>query len=369
MSREPAVISHLAVGPEDHGVVRHGLGLFRAAREAGVGGFVHRLVREVAELPAAEPPVTDPSGAELSGTEPSGTEPRARAVLHVSFTDALFGPDADSAVEAVLRLRLRGGRLLSVGPHDVPQPEEGAQRFARRRAAFARLVRGADLVIAHSEHEAAALRELAGQGPDGGARTAVRTVPLPLEDPLPLDEPQSLQRPVTADDPAVVGVLGFVHPGKGIEDVIDGVPPGTVVRAIGAAASGHDADARALRERAAARGVRFELTGYVPEPELAGQLAAVDVPVCPHLHVSASGSLNTWIAHGRRPLVVDGPYMREIDGRWPGAVLRRPREELAAAMDELLAEPQRTRAAGPPPRWGWTQVAQACAEAWTELLR
>lgn len=335
MSRRASVISHLVVGPESHGVVRHGLGLFHAAREAGVGGFDHRLVRRADELPVAEP--------------------SAQALLHVSFTDALFGADADCAVEAVLRLRGRG--LLSVGPHDVPQPEEGAQRFARRRAAFARLVRGADLVIAHSEHEAAALRALGGEG------TAVRAVPLPLEEALPVG------RPVAAGDGAVVGVLGFVHPGKGIEDVIDSVPPGTLVRAIGTTAAGHDADARALRERAVARGVRFELTGYVPDSELAGQLEAVDVPVCPHLHVSASGSLSTWIAHGRRPLVVDGPYMREIDERWPGIVLRRRREELGTAVGELLAEPRRTRADRPLPRWGWAQVAEACADAWKELLR
>lgn len=341
MSRRASVISHLVVGPESHGVVRHGLGLFHAAREAGVGGFDHRLVRRTVELPVAEP--------------------SAQALLHVSFTDALFGADADGAVEAVLRLRGRG--LLSVGPHDVPQPEEGVQRFARRRTAFARLVRGADLVIAHSEHEAAALRALAGEGPDGGASTAVRAVPLPLEEALPVG------RPAAAGDGAVVGVLGFVHPGKGIEDVIDSVPRGTLVRAIGASAAGHDADVQVLRERAAARGVRFELTGYVPEPELAGQLEAVDVPVCPHLHVSASGSLNTWIAHGRRPLVVDGPYMREIDERWPGAVLRRRREELGTAVGELLAEPRRTRADRPLPRWGWAQVAEAYADAWKELLR
>ena len=49
------MISHLVVGPESHGVVRHGLGLFHAAREAGVGGFDHRLVRRTVELPVAEP--------------------------------------------------------------------------------------------------------------------------------------------------------------------------------------------------------------------------------------------------------------------------------------------------------------------------
>lgn len=69
MSRRASVISHLVVGPESHGVVRHGLGLFHAAREAGVGGFDHRLVRRTVELPVAEP--------------------SAQALLHVSFTDEI----------------------------------------------------------------------------------------------------------------------------------------------------------------------------------------------------------------------------------------------------------------------------------------
>ena len=35
----------------------------------------------------------------------------------------------------------------------------------------------------------------------------------------------------------------------------------------------------------------------------------------------------------------------------------------------LLAEPRRTRADRPLPRWGWAQVAEAYADAWKELLR
>lgn len=353
------VILHLVVGPQAHGVVRHGLGLLDAAGASGTGELAHRLVR--AESVGA------------LGAGPIRTAEQApAAVLHVSFTDALFGTDPEAAAEEVLRLR--GSHLLSVGPHDVPQPQEGVQRFERRSRAYARLLRDADLVIAHSQHEAGQLRELidgqsrtqAGTQIEAQSAVPVRVIPLPLEAPAP--GPHA--RPGTDGQGAPsVGVLGFVYPGKGFEDVIDQAPAGSQVRAIGGIAAGHDADAAALAERAAHRGVSFEITGYVPEEELAAQLAAVDVPVCPHRHVSASGSLNTWIAHGRVPVVVDGPYMREIDERWPGRVLRCDRDRLGESLRELLAEPARTRAAQPPPSWGWPQVAAAYEAAWTELTR
>ena len=380
-----AEVRHLVIGPQAHGVVRHGLGLFDAARRRGADELEHRLVRAQSVESVGSVESRDfgtgrtAPGAPAAGApaDPAaGTEAPA-GVLHVSFTDALFGPDPQAAVDAVLRLR--GSHLLSVGPHDVPQPQEGHERFARRSRAYARLLGQADLVIAHSEHEAGQLRELGGAQP--GGRGAIRVVPLPLEDPAAAPGaaaspaassagPAPESRPSEAGPGSpCVGVLGFVYPGKGLEDVIDQVPPGTRVRAIGGVAAGHDDEAAGLGERAARRGVAFEITGYVPEAELAAELAAADVPVCPHRHVSASGSLNTWIAHGRIPLVADGPYMREVDERWPGRVVRRDREELGEALRELLADPGRTRAVQAAPSWGWPQVAAAYETAWAEAAR
>ena len=104
------------------------------------------------------------------------------------------------------------------------------------------------------------------------------------------------------------------------------------MRALGAVAAGHDDYAAQLSALAEERGVDFEVTGYVPDSELAAALDAITVPVCPHRHVSASGSLNTWIAHNRRVVVADGPYMREVAERWPDRVVCSPVRELPSRL-------------------------------------
>ena len=45
------------------------------------------------------------------------------------------------------------------------------------------------------------------------------------------------------------------------------------------------------------------------------------MPVCPHRHFSASGSLMTWLGAGRKVLVTDSDYAREIDAWLPGLSL------------------------------------------------
>ena len=89
----------LAVGPADHGVVKHGLELAAAA-----GAPVLRF-DDAAELDAA------------LATDREGASPLPGAI-HVAFTDALFGGPA----EAPRRIReLARGRRLWLGLHDVPQ--------------------------------------------------------------------------------------------------------------------------------------------------------------------------------------------------------------------------------------------------------
>lgn len=340
---EHPVVQHLVMGPQRHGVVRHGLGLASAA--ASGEGLEHRLLRgEIGRPP----------------------RPGAGGVLHVSFTDHLFGPGPEAAVDAVLDLA--EAALLSVGVHDVPQPQEGRERFARRATAYRRLIAAADAVIANSRHEAAQLLELCPQ-----ARQRLHVVPLPLEQPAgPAPTRQGAQVPAPAIEEAaaapVVGLLGFVYPGKGYEAVVEAVPAGTRIRVLGAVAEGHADYADGLAARAAERGVGLEITGFVPEAELARALASIDVPVCPHRHVSASGSLNTWIAHGRVPLALEGPYMREVAQRWPGRVRLCAPDELAAQLGALLGAPGSTRSETVTPAWGWPQVAAACEDVWRRLL-
>jgi glycosyltransferase involved in cell wall biosynthesis len=123
-----------------------------------------------------------------------------------------------------------------------------------------------------------------------------------------------------------VAVLGFLYPGKGLEHVIDAagrvVARGRDVEVVnvGGVSTGHEGLVEELALRARLAGTRFSVTGYVPERDLVDVLRDVDVPVAAHLHVSASGSINTWIALGRRPIVLAGAYTRELAARMPGAV-------------------------------------------------
>ena len=429
------VVCHVIVGPPTHGVTRYGLSLADACA-GSPGGFTHRIVQ-------------------VAGRDDLAPPPRLEAdIIHVTFTDHLFGADPEAAARAVARLvesarrpgvaagllyetsdggapagaaaqtlmrvddeRDRGGVAegagagaagsgdraagraaaankdrgatdrprLSVSVHDVPQPTEGEERFARRARGYAALAAHADIVVVNSAHEAAFF--------DGSAAV----VPLPIEAPRP-QPPAPADRArgtaegrsvsgsgpeaagesgdapstgVSSDAPPTVGLLGFIYPGKGYERVIEAVPAGVRVRALGAVAAGHDDYAAQLSALAASRGVDFQVTGYVPEAGLAAELDAITVPVCPHRHVSASGSLNTWIAHNRRVVVADGPYMREVADRWPGRVVLAgdgpAAPDLASTIAAMLADPDRTWAAEPPPAWDWADLAAAYAGLWDAL--
>ena len=77
-----------------------------------------------------------------------------------------------------------------------------------------------------------------------------------------------------------------------------------VLVAGGGAAPGHEDLLTELEERAAAAGTQFVATGWLDDAALAAACHRVAVPVAYHRHVSASGSVNSWLAAGRRPVVV-----------------------------------------------------------------
>lgn len=314
-------VTVVVAGPAEHGVVRHGLEL---ADAAGV------------------PVLHFADAAELDAAVAGDTLPEA---IHVSFTDALFGGTA-GAPDRIRRLAR--GRTLWLGLHDVPQEGEGADRVARRRACYAEVTAAADGVVVNSRHEASCL----------GAGTSPHVIPLPV--PV-LPQPAV---PPGAD----IAVFGFLYPGKGVGDVIDAAAghPGLRVVNIGGVSEGHGDLAAELAARATAAGVDFHVTGHVPDDEVPALLAAAGVPVVAHRHISASGSLNSWLGAGRRPIAVDGPYVREIAERWPGHLTVVDRGGLADAIRAALADPGSTRAPGPV-AWGWADVARAHLGAWSRL--
>ena len=297
-------MKHLIVGPEGHGVTAYALQL---AAALGVGE--RGIIRE----------------------ETFTHAPLADSPIHVTFTDHLFGTQPLAAVEALLS-RL-GGRPASVSFHDVPQPEEGSERFARRAEAYQRLCDAAAVSVVNSHHEAQFFDH---------APAVIR---------LPIPRVSSHFDPV----PGTVGILGFLYPGKGHEDLIAALE-GTAydLRFLGAVSQGHEQWARDLSSHAA----RVEITGWLGADELASEMGRVAVPVCAHRHFSASGSLMTWLGAGRNVLASDSAYTREIDRWLPGRITLVRDGAWREAVEQF------TPRVIDPPSYGWGDVAAAWTRQW-----
>ncbi|STB96478.1 MULTISPECIES: glycosyltransferase family 1 protein [Corynebacterium] len=292
-------MNHLIVGPDGHGVTEYALGLARATNATSV-------IRE----------------------ETFGSAPLPEGPIHVTFTDHLFG---DTAETLLARL---GDRPFSVSLHDIPQPEEGEGRYARRAEIYRTLASAADVAVVNSEHEARFFSA-------GASAPAVIRLPIPV-----------IHAPFAPED-GTVGVLGFLYPGKGHEDLVAALPEATL-RFLGAVSAGHEEWA----DRLVASGRNVELTGWLTDDELAGEIGRIAVPVCPHRHFSASGSLMTWLGAGRKVLVTDSDYAREIDAWLPGRVTLVEEGGWRDAVEKHVPEQL------DPPRYGWSEVANLWEEAW-----
>ena len=290
-------VAYVVAGPERHGVVLHGLRLAQAS-----AGLAASLVR----LPS-------PSLGEPAALTAELLAPHDRVMVQV--TDRLFGHAAHDA--ARLLCSIARNTSLVVCLHDLPHPAEGADRCARRRAAYREIAVSADVVVVASDHE----RMLLSQCGVADTDTDVVVVPLPLEPAVEAEE--SVTRVTRADD---IGVFGFLYPGKGVEDVIEAtarlsrrVGPLRVTN-YGPVADGHGQYATDLGALARRHGVEFTITGYLNDSSVMRGLRTTTVPVAAHRHVSASGSIGTWLSAGRRPVVVDGGWAAELATRLPGSL-------------------------------------------------
>jgi glycosyltransferase involved in cell wall biosynthesis len=304
---DPTTPHHLLLGPDTHGVTRYAGEVAGAARAP--------VVRDVAQL--------------VPG-----------AAVHLHLTDRLLGREPGEAAAAVERLARRV--RLTVTLHDVPQPTDGPV-FAARAEAYGRIVRASHAWATNSWHEHALV--------DRWSATGARGTVIPLPVPVP-DRPGRAASSAAADGAVVaqpvVGVFGFVYPGKGHRQVVRAVAAlrraGTMasVRILGDAAPGHADEVEALVRTARDRGVPVEVTGRVPEDDLVPALRDVAVGVTAHRNVSASGSLNSWIAAGRRPLVRDGSYAREMAALRPGTLSLFDDSTLVPRLDVALRRPTST---------------------------
>lgn len=310
----------LLLGSRGHGVTAYGADVARAvALRSGVDTSLHARDVEHAVQVAREHPRT-----------------------HVHVTDRLLGPSPEEAADN-LEL-LASVTRLSITLHDLPQESDGTG-LRRRVAAYTRMLAAADAVAVNSEHERALIREHLAVDVD------VASIPLGT---------RTDAVPARGDGEAgtrdlVVLIAGYVYPGKGHlaacqaaaeaagllreggHDVAD-----AVVRAIGAPSPGHERDVDELRTTAASRGVRVDITGFLPDDVFASQMRLPGIPLAAHEHISASRSMLDWIEQGRRPLVAESRYAAEMDALRPGTMARYEPAELAHAIARAWSRPEET---------------------------
>ena len=297
-------VRYLAVGPERHGVTRLALQLGRLSAHES------RWVQDLSRLPA------DPAG-----------------VTHLHVTDHLLGDSPAGAARRFAALAAQGPCTVTL--HDLPQPSDGDGRFERRADGYRAIVDEAAGVVVSSEHE----RDLLHRCGIRPARLAV--IPLPLDEaPLAAPPPPGTRR---AHGPREIGMLGYVYPGKGHGEalrVLHHLPPDVGLTVLGAPSPGHEHLVDELHASAAASGRRLRVSGWLPDEDLAAAARTVDVPVAWHRHISASGSIGSWLAAGRRPVVPAHPWTAELERRCPGALLLA--DDLSTAVRACLDDPART---------------------------
>lgn len=253
---------------------------------------------------------------------------------HVHYTDRLWGATPEASADAIEALAARA--TLTVTLHDLPQPSDGARSMARRVDAYRRVVRCATAVVCTSAYERDLLADVVG----ADAAAACVLVPLPCERAPGASDAEPPRREI--------GVLGFFYPGKGHAEAVAAsaalAEPLPVV-AIGRAAPGHEADLAALVAHARGVGVDCTSTGFLAEEALVARMRQTLVPVVAHRHVSASGSLASWIGAGRRPIVVRNAYFEEMAALRPGTTWLVDDDELPCAIALAAADPARTHLA------------------------
>lgn len=352
---------HVVPGPAHHGVTRHGLGLHE---HLGPGWTADAELLRCGRLD------------ELADGALVGR------VAAVQVTDRLLAGDAEAALSTWQRVTA-GVARLTVVLHDLPQRSDGGSRRARSRL-YAAIAASADGIVVASRHELLLLAAVLRWGQPRQAEAVLartRVVPLPIERFPSGGTGGSVPDQMRSGDGETAGVLtvatlGFVYPGKGLEEVIDAAALAArdprlagrriAVRNLGRASDGHEDLVEELTARAEAAGISWSTSGWVDDADLPGLLAATTVPVAAHRHVSASGSVATWLAMGRRPLVLASRYGDELADRLPGALLLVDLPDLAGAIADGLVDPGATYLAegsvlGP----SWAQAAAELHEVAT----
>lgn len=333
------------------GAVQHGVRVY--------GGLVAAAVRELPDAVDVVDVVVDrPS---LAALREAGRE-LTRAGVDVAYVQlnpqpavGVWGRHVTQLAHLEAFLSTWRGPLVAtvhdLAPRLSPRDRLGAAREAHglrglaRVAWFAggldsllvaRLARRAGRLLVCTEEEALRLRALAPR-----AANRVRVVPhLAMQRGLGPNA-DSRERLGLAGH-RVVTLLGFLHPRKGAELLIDAVPqlPADVIVLLAGRPS-DPAYGDVLIARASALGVadRVRLTGYLDAAALDDVVAATDVGACPFTEMSASGTVAVWIGAACPIVGAPLPQLEALGRAFPGLVTtfaERSPTALAAALTARL---------------------------------
>lgn len=321
---------HVVPGPREHGVVLHALQLLD--QPALASASVRRRI---------------PDPGQFTGP------------LHLHVTDHLWGPTPGTAADRITALA--AGTSIGVTLHDIPDPTDprttGGSGERDRVAAYRRIADAAQVVVVASEFEAELLRRAGTRGP-------ITVIGLPRAEPRPAPRDPGDRLPQVA-------MLGFLHPGKGMETVLETLGRlrlDLAVVNLGPIARGHEEYGRRLHELAAAQGTTLQISGWLSDADLLQAARAVAVPVLAHRHMSASGSVGSWWQAGRRPIAVPNPYLSELEESFPQTL--ELTDDLAGAIAAAWQDPARTwlpagTKVGAGPAEVAEQLARTLQEAWS----
>jgi glycosyltransferase involved in cell wall biosynthesis len=291
---------------------------------------------------------------------------RVRARPDVVHYQWLTAPAVDRYLIGAFGPRLARRRPPRVYTVHYPLPTD-----ARRLRREGRLLRSMDLVISHSEYGA---RRIVGDA--GVPEARVRVIPhgafdyltrLPDERPLP-DE-------LAAEGPVVL-FFGLLRPYKGIDVLIDAfsrLDAGAELWIAGMPRMPVE-PLREAAQRAAGR-VRF-IPRFVPDPEIPALMRRADVLVLPYREIEQSGVLYTGLAFGKPMVLTAVGGFVEVAREHHAARLVAPgdADELAVALEQLLADPAERRRLGDAARaaaegpYSWDTIAHETLDAYNELL-
>ncbi|MGH0038210.1 MAG: glycosyltransferase [Myxococcota bacterium] len=337
-------LGFLHLGPPEHGLHRYGRLL---AAEAG-----RRSELDVGECHA-----------ELTGERQRDRDALAGAaadlgrsdVVHVQHNRDLWGSGSRQLENVRAFLDACAAPVVAtchdVYPRDPWAPWRSRRwRWRRVRRHFRQRVptnrtlrlwlRRAAAVLVCSDEEAQRLARLTRRG------ATARVVDHFVEARGPLPDRDAARRALGLAEARVVTLLGFIHPSKGHDVLVEALrclADDVHVVLAGRPSEGNEDYLGRLARRAERDGTadRLHVTGWLEDAAQQQVLAATDLAVTPFRFFSASGSLSTWISAAVPILCNDLPQLDRYDAIAPGAIRRfapcEP-EVLAEAVEDALAD-------------------------------